>query len=178
MKRRPPKPSSIWITQFLLAIGGTLPAIVFLSARMVELVSCLVHGALQCITASNLLDLAGSWIFLAWVLLAIWGLQKRTRYGKWLAIIFLLCAMVISMTRGSYFQLIYQAITSGMPLPTPPYDCWQSSAMKVEQDYCGYSSYVDLGLRTALDILFPASLLGFLAIRVRSGLAATRFFES
>ncbi|MBM0743316.1 hypothetical protein JOY44_17130 [Phormidium sp. CLA17] len=178
MERRPSKPSSIWITQFIVMMGILL-SLIFIPVQLFGLVShCLMPGVQNCFTVGKILDLAGSCILLGWLLLTIWGLQKRKLYGKWLAIAFLLFAVLVAITRSSYFQLIYRALTSGISLPAPPYDCWKGSVGEVEQRYCGYSSYVDLGLRGALDILFPASVLGFLASRVAFGHAAKRFFEA
>ena len=108
--------------------------------------------------------------------LAFWGLQNGKQHGRWLGAIILVASMVVGMTRSPYFQLVYGAVFEGQPLPVPPYECWETSVLKVGQTSCGYSSYSDLALRGVLD-LFPNILLGFLALRLIFSRAVKRFFN-
>jgi hypothetical protein len=168
MENKTKRPVSVWITQILLAVGILL-APIFLIRQLFELFSCfLTNGLQQCLTLDRTINLIGGCLLFILVLLAFWGLQKRKQYGKWLGLLFLVLMMMAAITGSSYFQLIYRAIASGQALPAPPYDCWEKSAIAIEQEYCGYSSYLDLVLRSTLDILVPPGILGFLAIRLSS----------
>jgi hypothetical protein len=178
MEQRSAKPSSIWLTQFLLLSMILFVGIFYFPAILLDLAPrCSTTGLQTCLIGKVILDLTSTVFLLAVLLLAVWGLQRRKRYGKWLGVAVLLFFMVGFMGQSPYFQMIYRLTAAGIPLPTPPYECALNRVMISKRNYCGYSSYPDLVLRATLDILFPAILLGFLAIRVAFGQAATRFFS-
>jgi hypothetical protein len=152
--------------------------IFYLPSRLLDLGSrCSANGSQTCLTGEVILDLTLTAFFLAVFLLALWGLQRRKRYGKWLGVAILLFFMVAFMGQSPYFQMIYRLTAAGIPLPIPPYECVLDRIGIPNRNYCSYSSYPDLVLRATLDILFPAILLGFLASRVAFGQAAARFFS-
>jgi hypothetical protein len=168
------RPPSVWITQVFLLFSLVFSAI----ALPISVLQCFSsQPTLSCSSPPRIASFVITALTLILILLTYWGLQKRTLYGKWLGVIFLVIVMVVGIVKSPYFQIVSNSVTQGNPLPSPPYDCWQGSAANVEQSDCGYSSYLDLALRGTLAVLFPNILLGFLAIRLMSSRAARRFFN-
>jgi heme/copper-type cytochrome/quinol oxidase subunit 4 len=166
------RPPSIWITQILLA----LPFLNLAIALPVTVFQCFSSESVQsCLSTPKIISFAVACLMLVLLLLAFWGLQKRKRYGKWLAVALLVGGMVVAITEGHSLQLIYRLITQGQALPAPPYECWKSDGLSYGSWSCGYSSYPELGLRIISDIV-PALFLGFLLARLLSSPAAKRFF--
>jgi len=110
--------------------------------------------------------------------LTVWGLQKRQRYGKWLAVSFLTGAMIVGiidspLPRG--LKVIYLSIIpSRGHLPDPLAEC--NHPFGDLTYFCGYESYQQLGWKIISDLL-PSLVLGFLAFRLLYSHAAKRFFH-
>lgn len=168
----PTRPLSVWITQAILVFGGTQMALSLLLAVGV----CAVSEFQACLSPSRLTVFMAAVIVLSIIWVTFRGLQRRRRYGQWLAVGFLLVAMVGLFRDSPYFQLVYRSVSQGIPLPSPPYECWQDELGGVTQTFCGYSSYSDLILRGGLDLL-PNSLVGLLALRLARGRSARQFFQ-
>ncbi|PSB20325.1 hypothetical protein C7B65_07720 [Phormidesmis priestleyi ULC007] len=167
------RPLSVWLTQalFLMVI------LQFSIALLLMVFLCFSKDEIKdCFSLSRIPYLVGSFGAFLLIGLAFWGLQNRKQYGRWLGAIILVASMVVGITRSHYFQLFYGAVFEGQPLPVPPYKCWETNVLKVDQTSCGYSSYSDLVLQGVLD-LFPDILLGFLALRLIFGRAVKRFFK-
>ena len=86
--------------------------------------------------------------------------------------------MIGGMEKSHYFEMFYHWVIKGQSLPAPPYDCWSQKLGRLEQNYCGYSSYFELAWRGILDVLFPEILFGFLSMRLLFSQASQRFFSS
>lgn len=169
------RPPSVWITQVIVAVP------------LVNLIIALPVALFQCSTASPPSNCSSPFMInalirgctsLAIAFLTFWGLQKRKRYGKWLAVSLLVAATVIGIAESHSVQLIYHSIIQWQPLPAPPYECWKKKYSFDSISYsCGYKSYGEFMLTLASETL-PALLLGFLAMRLLYSDAAKRFFQS
>jgi hypothetical protein len=165
------RPLSVWLTQALLfftILQLSFSILLGLFACLSQTVSCPPQ-----LMASRFILAAGTAGIL---LIAFRGLQHRKRYGRWLGIIFLSIVVIGGVLNSRYFQLIYHSIIQAKSLPAPPYDCWEGGLMQVEQNYCGYSSYLDFAMRSSLDIIFPQILFGLLPMRLMLSRAAKSFF--
>lgn len=169
------RPPSVWITQIYL-----VPSLVSLAILLpISLFQCFSsEQTLSCSSPPRIASFVTGFLTLVLVFLTFWGLQKRKRYGKWLAVSLLIGGMVAAIAESHSLQLIYRSITQWQPLPDPPYECWESDELLTirRRQSCGYSSYQELALRIILDAL-PALLLGFLAVRLLYSHAAKRFFH-
>jgi hypothetical protein len=110
--------------------------------------------------------------------LTVWGLQKRKRYGKWLAVSFLTGAMIVGIIDSPLpraLKVIYLSIIpSRLTLPDPLAAC--NHPFGDLTYFCGYESYQELGWKIISD-LFPSLVLGFLVFRLLYSHAAKRFFH-
>lgn len=168
------RPLSVWLTQAILFFGILQTPFLMLFG----LSFCISQNKIQqCLSQPQVLfALSIGTAMLVFLLVAFRGIQKRKLYGKWLGAIFLVVSMIASMGKSPYFQLLYASIAQGKPLPTPLYEWWVGDpGSSISYGY-GYSSYLDLALRGALDILFPRILIGLLAVRLLSSRAAKSFF--
>jgi hypothetical protein len=168
------RPPSVWITQVLL-----VPSLVsFAIALPIALLHCFSSEQTQsCSSPSSLLAFVSGFLSFLLVLLTFWGLQKRKRYGKWLAVSLLIGGSVVGLAKSHMFQLIYHSITQWRPLPVPPYECWKREFLAGNfMDSCGYKSYGELVWRIISEAL-PSVILGLLAVRLLFGHAAKRFFH-
>lgn len=168
------RPPSVWVTQILLMLTLINSGVALIST----LVLCpAAEPPFNCLAPSTINTLLFSGLALAITFLAFWGLQKRKRYGKWLAASFLVGSMVIVIVEIPLVQLIYHSITQWQPLPAPPYECWKKdSPLSLISHSCGYKSYGELVARLTSESL-PALLLGFLTVRLLRSDAAKRFFQ-
>ncbi|MFM7424337.1 MAG: hypothetical protein ACKO7W_04975 [Elainella sp.] len=171
-RRSPTRPFSVWITQVLLFLGGLQMALSLLLA----LGFCLVSDLQDCLASPRLTVFLAAMIGLGILWITFRGLQRRRSYGQWLAVGLLVLGMVNLIGDSPYFQLVYRSVSQGLPLPEPPYECWQNELGGVTQRSCGYSSYLELILLVSLDLL-PSSLAGILALRLAHGRAARQFFQ-
>ncbi|MEE3717064.1 hypothetical protein V2H45_09935 [Tumidithrix elongata RA019] len=167
------RPPSVWITQVLLvlcliSLAIALPIALFQCSSADPPFNCSSPLAIHAL-------LTGFFTFVM-LFLTFWGLQKRKRYGKWLAVSFLIGGMVTAIPKSPSLQLIYRSIVQWRPLPTPPYECWQKEPLSISSYSCGYSSYPELVIRIISEIL-PALLLGFLAFQLLYSPAAKLFFH-
>jgi hypothetical protein len=169
---RPNRPLSVWLTQAILLLGGLQMLVALLGA----ISFCVAAGELRdCFSPPRLTVFVAGLIVLGIAWVTFRGLQRRKHYGRWLAIGFLIVGMVSLIADSPYFQLIYQFVIQGIPLPAPPYECWHDTD-GLTQRSCGYSSYPDLLLRGSLDILLPNSVAMILVLRLLRGRAVRRFF--
>jgi len=168
------RPPSVWITQVLLIIALINLAI----ALPIRLFQCsITKPPFNCLSIFTINALLFDFLTLAIIFLTFWGLQKRKRYGKWLAVSLLVGGMVVGIFESNSFQLIYHSITQWQPLPAPPYECWEkNSSFNPISPSCGYHSYGELFFRIVLEVS-PALLLGFLAVRLLCSDAVKRFFQ-
>lgn len=165
------RPPSIWITQILLALTLGNLAI----ALPVGLVQCFTSEQIQsCSSFPKILSFGAGCLMLVLLGLTFWGLQKRKRYSKWLAVSFLIGGMIAVMAQRPLLRLIYDSVTQAQPLPSS-YECWKEDGLSYISRPCGYSSYPEMVQRVVLDIL-PAILLGFLVVRLLGSDAVKRFF--
>ncbi len=168
------RPPSVWITQALL-----LPFLVATAIALpITLLQCFSSEQMQsCSSPHRILAFLSSFLCFAVVLLTFWGLQKRKRYGKWLAVSLLIGGLVAGLAESRMLQLIYHSIAQWQPLPAPPYACWEKEhSFSRISHFCGYKSYQELVRRIISDIL-SASLLGFLAVRLLYSRDAKQFFR-
>jgi hypothetical protein len=168
------RPPSVWITQILL-----VPFLVnFVIILPIVLLQCSSSEQTQsCSSPSRILAFLSSFLSFALVLSTFWGLQKRKRYGKWLAVNLLIGGLVVGLAKSHIFQLIYHSITQWHSLPAPPYECWKREYLfGNSSDSCGYKNYRELVWRIISDTL-PSVILGFLAVRLLFGHAAKQFFH-
>lgn len=172
------RPPCVWITQALLvpllatyAIG--LPIALFLCLSSAQRQSCLSPNMIPSLMATVLA--------FTLFLLTFWGLQKRKRYGKWLAVSLLMGGTISAIAESHSLQLIYHSIIQWRPLPAPPYECWEKrdliTRFSNRRQFCGYSSYRELVGRIVSEVL-PALILGYLAVRLLYSRAAKNFFHS
>ncbi len=168
------RPPSVWITQILL-VPSLLNFVIVVPIAMVQYFSA---EPMQSGSSSNrILDFGSGFLSFVLVLLTFWGLQKRKRYGKWLAVNLLIGGLVVGLAKSHIFQLIYYSIIQWHPLPIPPYECWEKAALFGNSiDSCGYKNYRELVWRIISDIL-PSVILGCLAFRLLYGHAAKQFFH-
>ncbi len=165
------RPPSVWITQILLVLTFGNLAI----ALPAGLVQCFTSGQIQsCSSFPKIASFVTGCLILVLLGLTFWGLQKRKRYSKWLAVSFLIGSMIVAIAQSPLLQLIYTSVTQGQSLPAS-YECWKEDGLSYISRSCGYSSYPEMVQRIVLDIL-PAMLLGFLAVRLLYSDAAKRFF--
>lgn len=169
------RPPSVWVTQILVMLTLINSGVALIST----LFRCpSAEPPFNCSSPSVINALLSGCLVLAITCLAFWGLQKRKRYGKWLAVSFLVGGMVIVIVESPLFQLIYYSITQWQPLPAPPYECWKKSSSVSMISYpCGYNSYGELIVRLISESV-PALLLGFLAVRLLYSDASKRFFQA
>ncbi len=167
------RPLSVWLIQAILVLGGVQMALSLLLA----VGFCVIREFQACLAPSRLTIFLSATIVLSIMWVTFWGLQRRRQYGRWLAVGFLVVGMFGLITNSPYFQLVYRSVSQGVPLPLPPYKCWQNELGGVTQKFCGYSSYLDLVLRGSLDILLPNLLVGLLALRLVRGRSAQQFFQ-
>ena len=170
------RPFSVWITQVLLAVGILGAPLVFLTKIFKLFFYCSTNELEKCSYTTLILDLICNFLILGLIVLAFVGLQKQKLYGRWLGVIFLILIILFMVAESHYFQLVYNLIIMKKPLPNPPYDCWQRNLGSLEETYCGYKNYLDFWIRGFLDIFFPSSLLGLLAIHLGASQATNRFF--
>lgn len=165
------RPPSVWITQVLLVL--TLINGVVVLAFMFSFCSL---KSLNCQSPLTINVFLIYFPTLAIIFLAFWGLQKRRRYGKWLAVSLLISSMAGMLTKSDPIQLIYRSITQWQLLPAPPYQCWKGELGSSIEYSCGYDSYLELMLRGISDIL-PALFPGFLAMRLLYSMDVKRFLH-
>ncbi|MCM1984953.1 hypothetical protein [Lyngbya confervoides] len=167
------RPPSVWITQFLLMVS----LIGLVISLIITLVLCFsANPPFGCPLSFLIGILMSRLLAIALNFLAFWGLQRRKRYGKWLAVSLLVAGMVVVIVESPYFNLLFHSITHWQPLPVPPYECWENSVgYSNERYFCGYENYQQLALRSISEA-FPALILGFLAVRLLYGEPARRFF--
>lgn len=173
------RPASVWITQVILAIWAI--ALMYSCSKWVSRLFRCFSGEpfLSCTSSLTTYQFLIGLLMLIATFLAFWGLQKRSPYGKWLAVSFLIAATVIFMAgqqplHGA-LRLIFQATIHGQPLPNPLRECNHPFGNLTY--FCGYQSYQALALKVVFDTL-PSLLLGFLAFRLLFSQAVKRFFHS
>ena len=175
------RPPSVWITQIVLILPVVTWVVKLLTLLFLRPPAEQPVSSLQPFQPLPLpLEIAlwaRAFIMFAPLFFIFWGLQKRKRYGKWLAAILLIGGAVSVISESRSLQLVYRSLTQWHPLPAPPYECWESGALLGNtRILCGYSSYRELALKIIVDLL-PALLLGFLSVRLLFGRAAKRFFR-
>ena len=77
------RPVTIWVTQAFLVLFGLL----FLSVFLVNLIMLLSHWERQ---ISVMRTVIGYFVILGFIILfgvAVWGLAKRAKYGRWLGVV-------------------------------------------------------------------------------------------
>lgn len=171
------RPPSVWVTQVLLILALINSVVALQNTFFLCSSSGLSFPSFSCSSPFVISILLSRFLALAIIFLAFWGLQKRKRYGQWLAVILLFVGMVAVIAESPYLKLIYHSITQWRPLPTPPYECWKKEFSFSSISYwCGYKSYRELVFMIILECL-PAGLLGFPAIRLLYSEAAKQFFQ-
>jgi len=174
MKRSIGRPPSVWITQvlFLLSLIGF--GVAFLGA----LFSCFSGGpSPRCPASVTPTDVLTSLLVLVLAGLTFWRLQRRRRYGQWLAVTLLIAAMVVGVVESPLPRalgvLLLSLFPGGGGLPDPLLPCGHPFGGMTY--LCGHSSYPALAWRISADLL-PSLLLGVLAWRLLGSKAARQFF--
>jgi hypothetical protein len=168
------RPFSVWIAQ----VGLVPPLVSLLIVMPIRFVQCFSAEQMQsCLSSDGISSFVAGFFTFALAAVTFWGLQKRRHYGKWLAVILLIGGAVTTAKKSDFLQLVYRSITQWQPLPTPPYECWKSSLLDGNTSQsCGYSSYSELEIGIALDLL-TTLFLGYLAVSLLYSDAAKRFFH-
>jgi hypothetical protein len=176
MKRSVGRPPSVWITQvlFLLSLLGF--GVAFLGA----LLSCFSAGSSpRCPASVTPTDVLSSLLAIVLAGLTFRGLQRRRRYGQWLAASLLIAAMVVGVFEsplpGALRVMLSSLLPDGGGLPDPLLPCGHLFGGMTY--LCGHSSVPALAWRIIADLL-PSLLLGVLAVRLLGSDAAIRFFDS
>lgn len=169
------RPPSVWITQILLLVSLITWAI----ALLISIFRCVSTAQLfSCISRVTIYEFLNGFLMIVATGLAIWGLQKRQRYGKWLAVSLLIGAMIVGIIDSPLpraIQVIYlSTIPTRVPLPDPLVACNHPFGNLTY--FCGYESYQALVWKIISD-LAPSLILGFLAFRLLYSHAAKRFFQ-
>jgi uncharacterized membrane protein len=169
------RPPSVWVTQVLLVLA-LISSVVGLKTTLFLCSSAEPSFSFSCSSPFAINALLSHFLALAITFLAFWGLQKRKRYGKWLAVSLLVVGMVAVIIESHFLKLIYHSITQWQPLPAPPYECWEKEFEWSFRYSCGYRSHQELLSRFISEVFTPL-ILGFLAARLLCSEAAKRFFQ-
>jgi hypothetical protein len=164
------RPLSVWVTQ-ILVLFTLIPGI---GLTILHVFSCFLPiGVSLCWSAKGLIEIGLASGFLIMLALALWGLQKRKKYGKWFGVIVLTIMAVGLILRSEYVQVISRSLLFGQPLPPPPYYGWKGL---MEPYSYGYSSYSDLVTKAAFEII-SRILFVLLIINLAFAKSVQRFFS-
>jgi hypothetical protein len=176
-------PVSVRVTRFLLwcgLIGGGLILLVWLWARIALPGGwALVDAPPIDWTAIATLFLTGA-IALSLVGFALWGIQHRKPYGRWLSVMFLVILVVASLTdwdQSGAIRIILKALIRGQ---LPPIEGKLIDDFAYDNSYPIYRGYLDLVRHASIDALSLLLLIGipgFLAIRLIFSPEVKRFFS-
>lgn len=171
------RPPSVWITQVLLLLS------------LMNWTIALLISLFRCVSAKQLFNctsrvtvyefLTGFLMIVVPACLTFWGLQKRQRYGKWLAVSILIGAMIVGILDSPLprtLEVIYLSTISNRGTLPDPLDACNHPFGDLTY-FCGYESYQELVWKIISDLV-PSLILGFLAFRLLYSHAAKRFFHT
>lgn len=165
------RPPSVWITQILFLLSSINSAIALFRCFSAD-------RPLSCKSPVTIYGFLIDFFLIVLACLTVWGLQKKQRYSKWLAVSFLTGEMILGIIDSPLpkaIELIYlSVILSRGALPDPRDAC--NHPFGDLTYFCGYESYQALMLKIISDLL-PSLILGFLAFRLLYSHAAKRFFH-
>lgn len=165
------RPPSVWITQVILVFWAI--------SLLIPLFRCFLAKQLfNCTSPFTIYEFLIIFLMIVLACLAVWGMQKRQRYGKWLAVSFLIGAMIVGIMDSPlprFLQVIYFSIISSRGSLPDPLDACNHPFGDLTY-FCGYKSYQELMLKIVSD-LFPSLVMGFLTFRLLYSHAVKRFFQ-
>lgn len=104
------RPASVWITQILLLLT-VLPG---LRAVINSFQRCPIFASEACPVGLNqrLFDLIFAVVYLTLIVVGLWGLQRRKKYGRWLGILFWAVFIAVLLSSDSS-RMVYHFILHG-----------------------------------------------------------------